>query len=360
MKIGILTFHCAHNYGAVLQAYGLQETLKAMGHQVEIIDYRPAFLLKPYKIFNIDRFISRNPICICKAIIKECLVSTMRVKRFLAFNHFIKCKLNLSEKKEVNDKYDIYIIGSDQVWNPRITRGFHSPYFADFSFNKNKRKYVSYAPSMGSKELRKEEKTFYKQALQNFDSISVRESQLSILLRPLTEKKVSVVLDPALLAEPTIWESIIIKPKIKEKYVLIYQVRTNSNTMRIASNIAKQINGRVITLHAWLSPNISKNNFQCASPEEFLGWIKYASCVVTTSFHGTAFSIVFNTPFYTIKLENDVDVRSLSILKQVGLNERFISKDSSPKFTTIDFTNTNSKLLELRNLSKRFLLRAIS
>ena len=88
MRIGILTFHCAHNYGAVLQCYALQEALKGMGHDVEIIDYQPEFLLTPYKIFNTKRYKSNNPFKIAKKTLREVLVARMRIKRYSAFQHF--------------------------------------------------------------------------------------------------------------------------------------------------------------------------------------------------------------------------------------------------------------------------------
>ena len=154
MKIGILTFHCAHNYGAVLQCYAMQEFLRCKGHDVEVINYRPKYLLEPYKTFKVKRFLSKKPIRLSKGVIIEFILFPTRLKRFNGFEKFIKNRLSLSEKatcSSISPKYDVYIAGSDQIWNPKITHGFDSVFFADFPFIKNMKKYISYAASMEAK-----------------------------------------------------------------------------------------------------------------------------------------------------------------------------------------------------------------
>ena len=156
MKIGLLTFHCAHNYGAVLQCYALQETLISMGHEVEVINYRPKYLIASYKRFELHRFISLNLINSLKNSIKEALLAGRRFRRYKAFEEFITNRLNLSERVNANNipsKYDIYIIGSDQIWNPKITKGFDSVYWGQFKFPKERRRYIAYAASMEIKRI---------------------------------------------------------------------------------------------------------------------------------------------------------------------------------------------------------------
>lgn len=359
MKIGILTFHCAHNYGAVLQCYALQETLKQMGHKVEVIDYRPQYLLKPYAILNKERFISTNPFKILKRIIREFLLLVVRLKRYKVFEDFIQNKLILScrvTKNNIPSYYDVYIMGSDQIWNPYITDGFDPVYFGLFNFQKGNKKYISYAASMETKILDDHAKNTYKRILNNFDSVSVRETQLASLLQPLTDLKINVVTDPTLLADITIWKKLARKPDLNKKYVLVYQVRTSNETLRIANGIAKQINAVVVEVTAWHKTNFKKNNLQCESPESFIGLIKYASCIITTSFHGTAFSIIFNKPFYCIKLDDGSDTRSISLLNSVALIDRMIDKkEKVPVFSKINYDIVNDKISKLRNESLDFL-----
>ena len=358
MKIGILTFHCAHNYGAILQCYALQEYLKVQGHNVEVIDYRPPYLLKPYSLFNINRIRSRNPIRIIKNFIRESILFYGRYKRYCGFESFIKNRLNLSAKvkgKNIPDNYDVYIIGSDQVWNPKITEEFDNIYFANFPFKKEQKKYISYAASMETQELNHEQKKYFTSALNSLDQISVRENVLCELLQPLTHKDIKQVLDPTLLIESSVWEKVVTPPNIKLKYVLVYQVRINERTMQIANEIAKQIGGIVIETVAWLDKQCLKNKYQYASPEMFLGLIKHASCIVTTSFHGTAFSVIFNKPFYTLVLNDGKDSRSLSLLSSVGLRDRAISLETVPTFTPIDYSKANQQLNIIRKESSQFL-----
>ena len=357
MKIGILTFHCAHNYGAVLQCCALQETLKAMGHKVEIIDYRPKYLLNPYKKIYWRRFVSRNPFKLLKKCCKELLVLRRRIIRYNAFDKFISTKLNLSEMvthNSIPSHYDIYIMGSDQIWNPKITCGFDPVYFGLFNFEKGSKKYIAYAASMEASSLTQEDKDFYLKALDNFDAISVREQTLADLLQPLTSKKIETVLDPTMLTDAKIWDSIEKRPFVDYKYVLVYQVRYDINTSRIAQNIADQIGAKVIEIAAGIKTwKYKKNLYTCSSPEEFLGWIKHASCIVTTSFHGTAFSVIFNKPFYCVKLGRG-DTRAASLLQDLGLENRMIEMTASPEFQLVDYHDAIVRLDKLKKKSFQY------
>jgi len=357
MKIGILTFHCAHNYGAVLQCYATQEFLRSKGYDVEIINYRPKYLLDPYKRFNIKRIISKNPIRIIKNVIKELIVLSIRIKRWRGFEEFINTNLILSNKvtkESIPDNYDIYIVGSDQIWNPQITRGFDRTYFCKFPFVKGNKRYIAYAASMEAKTLDNNAIEHYRDNLRHFDAISVRENKLLDLLQPLIDKPVVQVLDPTLMISPQIWDKIQSDNDEEDKYVAVYQVRNNVNTIRIAYHIANQIGAKVKILVA--SPQINmKDTEQTATPEDFVSTIRSAACVVTTSFHGSAFSVIFNRPFYTIKLNDGADSRSSSLLDSLDLKDRMIGINDLPTFTLIDYTNVNNKLNILRENSQCFL-----
>lgn len=358
MKIGILTFHCAHNYGAVLQCYALQEILKNLGHEVEVIDYRPEYLVAPYRVFSISRFLSRNPLKMLKACIRESLLLPKRIKRYVAFQSFINNNFNLSQPIVANNipsKYDVYIMGSDQIWNPNITRGFDPVYFGYFDFEKGNKTYISYAASMEAEQLDSDSERYLKKALMNFDAISVREVQLKTLLQPLTEKEVVPVLDPTLLVNKNTWDKMAQEPNVDKKYVLIYQVRQNSNVVRIAQNLAESIDAEIVEITSSPKTDCFINNRQGESPAEFLGWIKNAQCVVTTSFHGTAFSILFNRPFFCIKLDDDNDTRSLSLLKSLKLEDRFIDREEMPAFSLIDYSEPNIQLSYFRTESMNYL-----
>ena len=359
MKIGILTFHCAHNYGAVLQCYATQEFLRSKGYEVEVINYRPQYLLDPYRLFNRRRVISKNPIWLLKSLIVEILMFSNRYKRFRGFEGFINKHLKIGKvvtREDLPSNCDVYIIGSDQVWNSKITKGFDPTYFADFAFEKGQKKYISYAASMEASVLNQEQREFYSKKLGTFDEISVREHQLQKLLQPLTTKRITHVLDPTLMVPSHVWDNLSSNKPNVDKYVVVYQVACNENTLRIATHLAKQIGAKVKVLVAWLEFKPMEGTNQIATPEDFVDTIRNAACVVTTSFHGTAFSIIFRRPFYTIKLNEGWDTRSSSLLDSLGLSDRLIEVSESPIFTSIDYSIANNKLEKLQLESQNFLL----
>ena len=152
MKIGILTFHCAVNYGAVLQTYGLCQCLQRMGHEVYVIDYRPAYLLKPYKVFSLNRFIAQRCQPIAKRVLRELLAIPTRLSRQVKFRHFITrniplVQLDLQHKKH---DFDAFVFGSDQIWNPYITQ-LDPVFFAEAPVFKDAKR-ITYAASAGSPE----------------------------------------------------------------------------------------------------------------------------------------------------------------------------------------------------------------
>lgn len=366
MKIGILTFHCAHNYGAVLQCYALQKELELAGHFVEIIDYRPKYLIDPYKVLNFDIWGNNSFLFFLKKIVNNVLSFNTRKKRFLGFSNFIENKLYLTNKRftkssEIPSTFDAYIFGSDQIWSSKISNGFDSIYFAKFDFSKYGKKIISYAASMETKKLTNSEIYFLKEHLESFNSISVRENNLVKLIQPLTSKKVSFVLDPTLILDLNIWEQITKKPLINFKYVLVYQVRHDKKTMQFAKEIANQLNVKLIQLVADVSfKNMFNQNInQKATPEEFLGYFKYAECIVTTSFHGTAFSLIFKKDFYTIELEDGKNTRSSSLLTSINLEDRIIKSEINPSFSKVDYNQKNILLEERKKESISFLNSAL-
>lgn len=357
MKIGILTFHCAHNYGAMLQCYALQEHLLSMGHSVQVINYQPKYLVKPYKIFDIERILSKNIFKLVKNIAKELFLLPKRYRRYQAFNRFLSKRIRMSmlcNKDTIRDDFDAYVFGSDQIWNPNITNGVDDMYFGCFPFSKGQKKYVSYAASLGLDTIDNVWEESFRVNLKNIDHISVREDTTVNLLTSFTDKPIKVVLDPTLLLSKPIWEKLSDNVK-RRNYVLVYQVREDPNTIEFAQHIAHQLNTDVIKLVAWVKRKKFIGENASASPEDFVSYIKHASCVVTTSFHGTAFSVIFNKPFYCLKLGDGCDNRSSSLLSALNLDDRMVDKCERPTFSAIDYSVPNEKIEQLRNESKSFL-----
>lgn len=361
MKIGILTFHCAHNYGAVLQAYAMQEFLKTEGHDVQIINYRPKYLTRAHSVFEYRFYKSRSVAGKIKYILKFPFIFIGRSLRHYQFNQFITSSLHLtpevySETGKIDAGFDVYLFGSDQIWNMNITDGIDPVFFGQFAAKAGARK-IAYAASMEEVPsfMDGERKALFADYMKSFYSISVREDTVRAFLQPLTKMKVHTVLDPALLVNPDIWDQLAEMPNVNNKYVLVYQVRCSKYAVSLAHNLAKQIGGIVIQLSAAVYPGYVKNRHQYASVEQFVGWFKYAAYIVTTSFHGTAFSVIFNKPFYTIQFGDSTDNRSKNLLQSLKLENKMVPENATVSLSAINYLNANDLLDTYRFHSAEFL-----
>ncbi len=356
MKIGLLTFHSAHNYGAVLQAYAIQEALKQLGHKVSIIDYRPPYLLKQ-RIFPT---LKNQPFSLKFKLFAEGIIAFIwRIKRKRGFDRFIQSRFQLTANNYLlpfsnNEDFDAYIMGSDQIWNIKFTRGFDQVYWGDFVIKSKARK-ISYAASMSNYLLTIDEKERMASLLKNFDSISVRETELKTFLYENFERDSITVLDPTLLLAAECWKNISKTPSIKKKYVLVYSVGIRDDALKVARFMANELDTDLIELTMGVDRRVIFNKYQVATPEEFVGFFEHAEFVVTSSFHGTAFAIIFNKDFYSLAHGTDKDSRQKTILSKLELSDRLVLKNTQPSFEAIDYEPVNRKLEMLRNESVAFL-----
>lgn len=316
-KVGILTFHDAHNYGAVLQAYALKKYIKNLGYNVKIINYHHSDIP--------DGFAKKRKIDFAKVGMHKFSYfdHCTRWEKFALFINELTDnarKVYTSEKDLEKLDVDYWICGSDQIWNTDITLGFNKGFFLDFETNGKK---ISYAVSMGIPNLEEKYEDEFKKAVNSLDCISVREETLKEYVEKFTDKKVERVVDPTLLLEPEDYEELIEPSPIVGKYLLIYALGPDERLTDIAKKIAKDKNLEIVELN-----DCKKNNYFCrqisnAGPEEFLSLIKYADVVVTNSFHGTIFSILFKRDFYTITRLNR-NSRMENVLNIAGMRDRLI------------------------------------
>ena len=237
MKIGILTFHSAYNFGAVLQCYALFSTLTDLGHDVEVIDYRPEYLATKKETFHWYTFINRSP---WKLI--ERVGAVVRAKRYYEkFERFNKYFLRLSplckskdELKAVCNRLDCVIVGSDQVWCNKYNAHDSSWFGVDTQSNL---RWVGYAVSAGKTKYDNNELGFL---TQRFHAIGARELDLYNTLISCSKGSIAHVLDPTLLAPSNLWEKWH-DTIIKEPYILTYQARESDYVFKLARNIAKQL-----------------------------------------------------------------------------------------------------------------------
>lgn len=348
MRVYTTTFHFVHNYGAVLQAYALQQTLLDLGADTKIIDYR----------YYDEKLWIKVKIEISKKNIKNVLdnISTAlhfckcRTK-FNRFENFINNQLKLTERfYTIEDlrrlRADAVVVGSDQVWN--ISANIHVPFtLAQIICNKK----YSYAASMGdvTKRISTSAKEDLLTELNKFSGISVRESSAKdFLVREGVQKKVTVNVDPAFLLRKDQWELLIGKPLIEGKYIICYQLLRNDRINQVVTKL-KENSGLSVFSICNSGINLIRNAYPIydAGPLEFLNYIYYADKVVTTSFHGTAFSILFEKEFYCLN-NSATPARIVELLQRVNLSDRLIDERMIFPTKAIDFSKSKKTVDTLR------------
>jgi hypothetical protein len=357
-KIGILTFHRAVNYGAVLQTWALFKRIKDAGPEVSIIDYRPNSIELTYKPFSfIKLFENKSPKAQVLYLLDHIFKYRMICIRNQAFANFRNENLKIDGIDKIKD-FDVLISGSDQVWNPNLTKGLDKFYYLNIPAKEGVKK-ISYGASSELayfKELITNHKDFLVKNLNSFNAISVREPALSDVLSKYIKKNIDVVLDPTLLLNAEDYEEIITMPLEKEPYVLVYQVVDKKETMRIARKISNERKLKIIFLNSRYRFYKRTTNLKGSiGPSEFLSLFKNASYIVTTSFHGTIFSIIFKKNFYTVVGKHSS--RQTNLLNQLNLSSRILTKITDlEKITHIDYLPVTKSLDQLRKESELFLM----
>lgn len=333
MKIGITTFHRAHNFGAQMQMYALYNFLKKHGNDVWIFDYHCPPVEDSYMELNLfchpRRFLTKS-IYSCFVLFLKCLRASimgyqrMKCQRFSDFltNNF-QLTRRFDKAEDLPVDFDVLITGSDQLWSYYITEGRREVYFLDnkSSLAKMPRK-VAYAVSVEKSHYKEliEDKDYVRKALNSFHWVSVRERALADMLGNEIGIKADVVLDPSLFLTREDCLKIAIKPQVNH-YLCVYRVDHTSYLPKLAKRIAKEKNLKIVYINAALK---AYNKSECYGPCEILGYICYADAVLTSSFHGTAFSIINHKDFYSAY---DVPTeRVQNLLKVLGLQNRFLVK----------------------------------
>ena len=363
-KIGIVTFHNAHNYGAVLQVFALQNVLKEE-NDVEVINYRNREVEAIYKIFRINK---KNIFTICKSLFGDFIYYRKDKKRYKSFNEFINNNLNLSKEykneKQLLDnppKLDIYITGSDQVWNYSIAKNVNI-YTLNFGGEDVKR--ISYAASIGEETFYSDYLEQYKNNISKLDAISVREKSAQTYIQKLINKEVALTLDPTLLIKKEEWDKYIIDKKEKnEKYIFAYIVEDNEECFKIL-NYLSGITGYKVIYAGRRNKNIKNilENAYSRGPLDFISLIKNAEYVIATSFHATVFSILYHKKFWIIP-HIKTGGRVTSLLETLEIRNRAV--DSLDEFKTkkydekIDYEKVDIILEKERQKSKKWLKNAI-
>jgi hypothetical protein len=383
MKIGIVTYAKCDNYGAELQAYALQWKLNQLGYDAELIDLEKKEKdLASNKASIIPAIRNRFKVYGWKApweIMKLCFDvlqrkisakenETNQEEKHKLFIEFFEKNIRHSAKHYTLEEirttkdldYDVYIAGSDQIWNYMHT-DYLDVYFLEFA-KKFHAKRISYAASVSAASIPTSYQEEYKRLIPNIQYLSVRELQGAKTIEQLSGRKAEVVLDPTLLITKEEWSKNIARNPLQgQKYVLVYTLSGSKYITRLCESIANRLGCKVVNMKI----NFRKDkddrmdSLFDLGPAEWVGLISGAEYVVTDSFHGTAFSINYNKPFTTlVNPVSNMNSRVLSILEITGLTDRIIyddGKNRMPESLTIDYAPVNKIINEWRDKSLRFI-----
>ncbi len=331
MKVAVITRHAITNYGSLLQAFATQQVIENLGHKCEIINYvrdDESYAKHEKTLLARKPDWNRNPI---KKMIYLALRQPESIasgKRFeaeqLKYLHLTKKYTSLEELLEDKPVADVYMTGSDQVWGPVENGTYDSSYCLSFTNNSDKR--IAYAASFGRTEMTGEVEKFAKKWIKQYCHIGVREESAVSILNRMGIDSVQV-LDPTLLLNSAFWSKIA-KPIKQKEYILVYQLHNDKRVGVYAAQVAKSLGLPLIRVSTSFHQISREGKFiWCPDIAKFLSYIKNAECVITDSFHGTAFAINFNTPFVEVLPNNNTGTRNMSILKLTGLSERILGDD---------------------------------
>lgn len=374
-RIGILTFHKSINYGSVLQTWALQRTLQQFGYDVHIIDYEPTSYNQVYRVF-VKNSSLKNFLYNVKRIPIAYFIEK-QIKLFLEFRtknlSLTNCTYyNVADLEKDCKNFDVLICGSDQVWNVHA-HDCDDIFFLPFRFHGKK---IAYAVSVNNTDFTEKRcNAQLRKNIQDFFAISCREkSGADRISRFANYKNVFTALDPTLLLEKRQYEDICSKEIIKHRYIFLYNVWAGGDALSIAKKVSDTYKMPVYTM---LTKRSMKSiiKMECngihvlklnSAPGDFLSLIKYADFVISDSFHGTAFSLIFEKQFVSVNQRIEAsenvhlknDERLVNILGILGLGKRLISIEDSDKIfdmDSIDYTVVTPKRMEIAKQSVTWL-----
>lgn len=323
MNVSIITMTRTYNYGATLQAYALQTYIESLGHNCNIIDHM-AFS-DSHRTVPINDFSINN---LLKFPVKR------QIERgYYNFEQFYKEYMKMTKRYETIDELisnppnsDVFITGSDQVWNPRDSK--INKFFLEFVPEHKLR--ISYAASIGDSIIPDEQKDYYRQKLKLFNGISVREEEGKSILNELTDKDISVNCDPIFLIEKGKWSSLEKTVEcIKKPYILCYMIYRPEWYNKFIKEIKKRTGYEIVLMDLNGISRLNADRYiRFAGPKEYLWLIDNAEIVVSSSFHGNAFSILFGKKLISIPDPKRPD-RIHNLLQMFDMNDCSIS-DNDP------------------------------
>lgn len=345
MKVATITYSWAQNWGAVLQAYALVEYLNSIGHEAKLIDYR-----------EFDNKLISTVKSIPDGIV-DLLTIPASKKRIDRYNEFRKNALKLTSKcntidelKKLNKDFDAFVTGSDQVWN--VGLGVCKDFYLEFADEQKKR--ISYAPSFGVTSIPEEHKKDTIEGINNIQALSVREESGKKIIADLTGREATVVLDPVFLLTKEQWREVSKSAGQKEKYIFVYPTQITSKLKNAVKELKKKTGLKVVSPFYIPGCEVAKD----IGPREFIDYIANAEYVVASSFHATAFSLIFNKKLIVIT-HNMTGSRTTDLLTRVGMESCIISDVKEVETLHWNYDKCNELMKKYINESKNFLDKAL-
>lgn len=360
MKVGILTYHKSHNYGALLQAIALRKVLCNLGHEASFIDYWPLYHKSQY--WAIDPIVLKDYGLKSKIsyILRAIFTLNKRNRRIKSFRKFID--INIEPYCTSSDSnYDAIIYGSDQIWRKQERNGniFNPIYFGKNDFSRKGD--IAYAASMGKIVLNESDRHDLKKWLDRFDALSVRENNLKEELEKSGIKDISVVSDPTILLDKSEWSKIFnLAPVIKDKYVLFYDLLPDSFDKQRIEEFAKERDLKLIVLKARIDNKKGRHNeLEFENPEGMMTLIANAEHIFTSSYHGLVISLIFNKSVTAAFSANRG--RAESLVKYLNIPQILLATPTDElKDYIINYSKVNKLLSSQKDFSIQFLKNSLN
>jgi len=362
MKIRTITCSSAENYGARLQAAALAEWLCGEGYDAQVIDYRPWYM----------RFYPRKPLrrMGLRELVHELYLWNYNTRRKIRHEHFEDFSSRYGRRtteiykgvkalQTTPPEADVLIAGSDQIWNTTMRNGSDPAFFLDFG-DRNCRR-ISYAASFGTATVAEDMTGQLRERLAAFNRISVRERSGADIIVRLGLSRPFIAVDPVFLPEKSYWEEMATDVHIDGSYILVYDFMQSSVVKNVTQRLATITGSKIVAVGA-RPIRYADHNCLTASPEEFLGLVRGARYVVSNSFHGSAFAMVFNRDFLVVEREDGLNERMLHLLNRYGLDSRLVDA-ATPDNTiaaAVDYNLLQPMLDRDIEESKNFLRKALT
>lgn len=355
VDVAVITRHAVINYGSLLQSLATQNLVEALGYTCKVIDYIRTD--EHYK--NTEKvYLKRNTYWANNKLKKVIYLAIRQPESWIVGRKFEKERLrylnltrrfsSLGELTANKPHAKIYATGSDQVWGPIADEPYDDAYFLAFTENCDIR--VSVAASFGPHDIKGALNDHIKEKLKTYGNLSVREEEAVKIIAEMGIKA-RQILDPTLLLSSETWSKYCWPVKRKRKYILIYQLHDDLELGKYAKAVARKAKLPLLRVSPYYHHVVREGKLiWCPNIRKFLSYINNAECLITDSFHGTAFALNFNTPFVDFLNRNDTGVRQKSLLKLTGLSNRVLKdiSDIDLAFKPVDFTYANKVLAEKR------------